>query len=72
MEDPPKYLPPQTDPQIAILQQQNAQANIAALTDTARMDTARLAVLYGQSQLSGANPDIKSMLTQPAAAARGA
>jgi hypothetical protein len=65
--DPPKYEQPQTDPQIALLQQQTQQQNIAALSDTARMDTARLAMLYGQSQLSGMSPDIKSVMTGAAA-----
>lgn len=64
----PKYQAPPTDPSIALLTQQTQQQNISALSDTARMDTARLAMLYGQSQLAGQNPDIKSMLAGSAAA----
>lgn len=60
--DAPTYQAPPVDPAIAELQKQTQQQNIAALGDTARMDTARLAMLYGQSQLTGMNPDIKSVI----------
>jgi len=62
LDSPPQYTPPPVDPQIAILQQQTQQQNIDALSQGSRMDTARLAMLYGQSQLSGMSPDIKSVM----------
>lgn len=61
MDPPPQYQAPPVDPEIAILQQKAQQDNIAALGDTARMDTARLAMLYGQSQAFG-SPDMKAVM----------
>lgn len=68
MDSPPQYVAPAPDSSIALLQQQTQQQNIDALGVTARMDTARLAMLYGQSQLAGQgvvaaqSPDIKSVM----------
>lgn len=75
MQDPPKYEAPAPDPQIAILQQKAAADNIAALGETARMDTARLAMLYGQAQVfgggQGAAPDVKALMKTGAGPMQG-
>lgn len=47
MGDVPQYSQPAPDPALAILQQQAQQSNLAALQQTAQVDTARLMTLYG-------------------------
>lgn len=64
--DPPKYVPPPDDPALAVLKQQNEQAQAGAIQDRVSSESARLMTQYG-TRLAGSSPNWSPLIIAPPA-----
>lgn len=65
MQSAPQYQPPQTDPGLAILQQQNQQQQNVAITDRVSAESARLMTMYGTRVATGGDTNWSPLIAAP-------